>query len=348
MFLINAAATTVAILIVLAIYFWLERQELRSTWGDVRYGLWMHLARAGLLRLKEPPDPKNWRPHLLVLSGAPTRRWHLIDLATSLTHNRALLTVSTVLPEHVSTVRVRKMETAIGDYLRRRGVRSLVRVAAAPNPFEGSIRLVETYGLGALVPNTVLLGDSERDDLRAAYCAMIAHFYHAQRNTAIIRYDNERGFGKRQRIDVWWGGLKKNGSLMMILSYLLRTSLSWRSAEVRVKMVVPDESAAAEAYQNLDHILDRIRTGAVPEVLVAGGRSFDEILHTASEDADLVFLGLAEPDSPAIKGDYVAYYERMQHRLAGLPTTVLVLAAEDLAFGEVLMEQDELLTNTDT
>jgi hypothetical protein len=83
-------------------------------------------------------------------------------------------------------------------------------------------------------------------------------------------------------------------------------------------------------------------------VLVAGGRSFDEILHTASEDADLVFLGLAEPDSPAIKGDYVAYYERMQHRLAGLPTTVLVLAAEDLAFGEVLMEQDELLTNTDT
>lgn len=48
-----------------------------------------------------------------------------------------------------------------------------------------------------------------RVDLRAAYCAMIAHFYHAQRNTAIIR--------------------------------------------------------------NLEHILERIRTGAVPEVLLKQG-----------------------------------------------------------------------------
>ncbi|MDX1430695.1 MAG: Na-K-Cl cotransporter, partial [Rhodothermales bacterium] len=65
MFLINPAATTVAIIIVVLIYFWLERKELRSEWGDVRRGIWMSLTRTGLMRIGDTPDPKNWRPHFL-------------------------------------------------------------------------------------------------------------------------------------------------------------------------------------------------------------------------------------------------------------------------------------------
>ena len=336
MFLINPAATTAATIIVTVIFLWLERQELHSAWGDVRRGIWMNLTRAGLLRLDARPDAKNWRPHLVVFSGAPTRRWHLIDFASSLSHNRAILTVSSVLPrENVTPERTAAMETTIREYLLKNGVQALVRVVAAPNPYVGAERLVELYGLGALVPNTVLLGDSENAERRAAFCEMIAHFYEARRNTLIIRHNEERGFGRRRRIDVWWGGMKKNGSLMMILAYLLRTSLHWRGAEVRIKMVTPTAEASVVAHHNLERVLQEVRTGAVPDVLVADGRPFDEILHESSRDADLVFLGMAEPHE-----DYVAYYERLQRRVVGLPTTVFVLGAEDLSFGEVLLPQE--------
>ncbi|MEM8805723.1 MAG: amino acid permease, partial [Cyanobacteria bacterium P01_G01_bin.38] len=81
MFLINAVATVMAALIVLGVYLWLERQEIRTTWGDVRQGIWLSLLRVGLFNIDDSPDPKNWRPHLLVLSGAPTKRWHLIEMA---------------------------------------------------------------------------------------------------------------------------------------------------------------------------------------------------------------------------------------------------------------------------
>ncbi|HSG81342.1 MAG TPA: Na-K-Cl cotransporter, partial [Gemmatimonadota bacterium] len=163
MFLINAVATLAAAVIVIGIFVWLQRREMQTAWGDVRRGIWMALTRAGLLRIDSPTDTRNWRPHILVLSGAPTSRWHLIDLASSLTHNRGLITVSSVLAEEsVTHDRLYDMEATIREYLLRRGVPSLVRVVTAPDPFSGAERLVSAYGLGSVTPNTVLLGDSEQ------------------------------------------------------------------------------------------------------------------------------------------------------------------------------------------
>ena len=141
MFLVNAAATVVAILVVLGIYVWLERRELQSAWGDVRRGIWLALTRAGLLRLRTTRDPKNWRPHLLVLSGSPTRRWYLIRFADWLSDRRALVTVASVITdENVTLDRQRAMEAMIHDYLGRRGVEALIRLIRAPDPYEGAQR----------------------------------------------------------------------------------------------------------------------------------------------------------------------------------------------------------------
>lgn len=70
-------------------------------------------------------------------------------------------------------------------------------------------------------------------------------------------------------------------------------------------------------------------------MIVAEGCPFDEILRTASADADLVFLGMAAPDGDS-EGAFETYYARLRERTAGLPSTVFVLAAEEIAFGQVL------------
>lgn len=338
MILVNALATVIAVIFVIGVFAWLERRALRTAWGDVRQGLWMTATRAGLLRLRNRPDPKNWRPHILVLSGAPRKRWHLVDFASALTHNQALMSVGTVVPEDMTTSeRRRSMEDNIQEYLVKRGVQSLVRTISAPDSFDGAERLVEAYGMGALVPNTILLGDSDDPEHHARYCRMIERFHKAERNVAIMRYNEDRGFGARKRIDVWWGGLRGNGGLMKILSYLLQTSLPWRAAEVRLKIVAPDEQAASEMERNFLPIVSQMRTGAVLDVIIREGRTFDEILHDSSRGADFIFLGLAEPEET---DDFVDYYRRIRQRTEGLPSTVLVLAAEDIAFSEVLVQQD--------
>ncbi|MGP1384927.1 MAG: Na-K-Cl cotransporter [Thainema sp.] len=345
MFLINPVATVIAAVIVLGIYIWLERRELESTWGDVRRGLWMTLVRAGILQLDNSPDPRNWRPNILVLSGAPTKRWHLIQLADFLTHNRGLVTVSSVLPSGSRNVSQQaKLESTIRDYLNRRGIQALVRLITAPEPFKGAEKLVETYGFGPLVPNTILLGDTENEASRDRYCQMITSFHRAQRNVVIFRenpdapLDNDKP-GRNRRIDVWWGGLQHNGGLMVILADLLRTSWKWRGAEIQLKLVAPNSMAAEAAETNLESMAKSLRVEATSKVLVAEGRTFDEILQESSQNADLVFLGMATPqDDLGQSENYCHYYQQVQQRTADLPTTVLVLAGQNVAFSEILQK----------
>jgi len=336
MFLINAMATMLAFIFVIAIFTWLQRREMKSAWGDVGKGIWMALIRAGLMRISVDTEAKTWRPNPLVLSGAPTKRWHLIDFANSITHNRGILTIATVLSGiNISPERQKKMEEHIRDFLSKRSIQGLVRVISAPNAFDGAEDLVKSYGLGTLVPNTIILGDSENNELRQQYCNMISHFHDLNRNIVIIHDNKVSIFGEHKKIDLWWGGLKGNGGLMMILAYLLQSSRNWWDAEVTVKMMVPDEKAAIDARKNLSEIIKKLRTGAKWEVIVSNGKSFKRVLHESSGNADLILMGMADPDE-----NFVNYYEKIQKRLENLPTTVMVLAGEEISYGEVLMQQD--------
>ena len=336
MFLIDAVATVFAAIIVSAIYIWLQRRELETTWGDVRRGMWMALISQGIFQVEEQDDTKNWRPHILVLSGAPQKRWSLIELADGFSHNRSLMTVSSVLPSGSRDLKQQqKLEKTIRDYLQKRGVRALVRIVTADDPFEGAVRLVETYGLGPLVPNTVVMGDSEQPERRESFCNAIAEIHASQRNLVIFHENQKQGFGFRRSIDVWWGGLQSNGSLMLLLAYLLRTDINWRNARIYLKLVVSDRAGAAAAKDNLNKLSKNLRIDVIPKVIVADGRSFDEILQQSSRNSDLVFLGMAQPSA-----NFTQYYEKLQTRVADLPSTIFVLAAPEFAIGEVLTSDE--------
>src|SRR6056297_114956 len=336
MFLIKAIATTVAFVFVIIIFLWLQNRELQTAWGDVRKGLWMALIRAGLMRIKTDTNAKTWRPNPLVLSGAPKKRWHLIEFANAITHNRGILTIATVIPgKDIQPQRLYKLEESIRDVLAKRSIQALTRVVSAENPFTGSQELVKSYGLGALVPNTIILGDSENEKIRKDYCQMVSYFHELKRNVVIIRDKENDVFGRKKKIDLWWGGIKGNGGLMMILAYLLQNSRNWWDATVTVKMVVPEASAVRAAEENLQSMVQRLRMGAECEVLCADNRSFPEVLRSSSGEADLIFMGMATPDDR-----FVSYYENSQNVLEGLPTTILVLAGREISFGEVLMQQE--------
>ncbi len=336
MFLINAVATIAALAVVIGVFVWLQRRGLAGTWGDVRNGMWLALVRMGLLRMGERNDARNWRPHPLVLAGDPKRRWPLIDFANAITHNRGLVTVASVLPEKAaSSGRQAEAEARVEEYLAKRGVEAFVRLVTAPDPFTGAKRLVEAYGFGRLVPNTVILGTSEHEERRDRFCEMIESFHRKKRNVVLIRDPDRVGFGDRQTIDVWWGGLQANGGLMLLLAYLLRTNVEWDNAEVRLKLAVRTREAGKEARRNLEALLEDLRIGEVRlDIIVAGDRPFPEVLKLASADADIVFLGMAAPEE-----DFRAYYDRLQEMSEGLPPTAFVLADGTLAFSEVLVDR---------
>ncbi|MEM8807019.1 MAG: amino acid permease [Cyanobacteria bacterium P01_G01_bin.38] len=332
MFLINPVATVIAGVTVAIIFLWIQRRELKSTWGDARRGVWMLLLRTSLFRLGHYSDTKNWRPNMLVLSGAPMRRWELIELANTLSHNRGLFTVTSILPSGSRNVlQQAEMEQTINKYLSERGVQALVRVLTAPDPFEGARRLVEIYGLGPLVPDTILLGDNQKLENRDRYCQFITQLHANQRNVLIFRDDVEQRYCQYRRIDLWWGGLHANGALMLIIAELLRDDISWRNAEIHLKLVVDNEEAAPAAKANLNELTQNLHIDAIAHILIAEGQPFEQILYESSSQADMVILGLAEPTEK-----FRQYYDSIQKRITKLPPTILVLAAPDFAFADIL------------
>ena len=334
MFLINPIATIVAALIVLVIYFWLQRRQLQTTWGDARKGVWMTLLRTGILQLNAEADHKNWRPNILILSGAPTKRWSLIEFADVLTQNRGLITVSSVLPIGSRTVRQQsKMEETIREYIEKQGVQALVRLVTAPSLFAGASQLLETYGIGALIPNTFLLGASSNLEHRESHCKLITKIHRSQRNILILKENGEYTFGFRRQVDVWWGGLNNNGGLMLLLAYLLSSNADWDNAQINLKLVVADESGVQSARENVNSVVEGLRLGVEVKVIVGNERSFPQILRETSKQADLIFLGLPEP-----KANFREDYDRLMSWTEELPTTILVLAASDYDYEEVLTE----------
>lgn len=335
MVLINPTATIIALAFVALLFVVLKKGQLESSWGNVGRGVRIAIIRANLIRLSEDNDSKNWRPNPIVLAGSPTKRWHLIEFANNFTRKQGILTVASVLSESKRDIgHLLNIKQNIKEFMSKRGVEGLVKVIDAKDRFKGVTNLVLHYGLGALKPNTVIVGESQSEEFRDDFCGMISRFYQMKRNVLIVhKGKEEEPFGKRRRIDVWWGGLKGNGGLMMILSHLLSQSLDWRQATIYIKMVVEDEKAVPSAKQNLEKLLHDIRIVAKADVIAMNGKSFDEILVASSNTADLVFLGMAKPDE-----NFTAYYSNMQKRVKNLPTTIMALAAQDVSFGEVLIK----------
>jgi amino acid transporter len=334
MFLINALATLMAFLVITVIFVWLKRRKIKATWGGLGRGIFSSIIRYALFQLEKESNAKSWRPNIIVLSGSLAKRWRLVELADDITNGNTLFTVTTIVSESkVPQEKVKDFENRILDFLANKNVQALVRVVRAPDPFSGAIHMVNSYGLGQLVPNTILLGDTRENRNLHPYSEMIRHFFKSKKNLIIVQDEGDIGFKKKKVIDIWWGGLKRNGSLMIILAYLLKNSREWQQAVVNVKMVVPNKEAYAGAKENLDRIFEQMRTGFNYQILIAEGRNFWEIMAEESKKSDLIMMGLAVPEE---EGAFEDYYVTLKERTKSLPTKVFVLAGQEVAFDQVL------------
>lgn len=122
---------------------------------------------------------------------------------------------------------------------------------------------------------------------------------------------------------------------MLVLAHLLQGAHEWNDPEIRLTMIVDSEEAVPRVRENIEEMLAGIRIASVRlRILPSRGRAFPEILHEASVGADLVMMGMREPDE-----DFREYYERLQETTRGMPTTLFVLASEALEFAEILVEE---------
>jgi hypothetical protein len=121
------------------------------------------------------------------------------------------------------------------------------------------------------------------------------------------------------KIDIWWRS-GPNGSLLVILAYLLTLNWHWQYATLRIfRLVGPDENDT-KAQAELDALIEAGRVEAETKVL--HGQELRHAVYEHSRGSDAVFMGYTPPD----EDDAVRDWETMDYVTAGLPTTILVMS----------------------
>ena len=210
MLMIDTGATFVALFVSALVYHAVQRRELISRWGDVRYGVLVMIARVSLEALsRREPHARAWNPNVLVLTGTPSTRWHLVVIGRAMAGDNGLLTIATVIPDAagVRDERVEAIRGSIEHYLESQQVPALVKVETDRDVADGLISLVKSYGFGPLVPNTVLLGKAETPADPERHAELLSVVQRRGRNLVVVHEAEDLPVLEHaSRIDIWWRG----------------------------------------------------------------------------------------------------------------------------------------------
>ena len=331
MFLISPLACAAAIVLELALYLFLRRRAFRKRWGDVRAGLWMALTRFSLLQLrKHSSDPRNWRPNILLFSGDISKRMNLVRLASWFNQDRGVVTACQLLIGELNEMydQIEKERQAMEKKLDEEGLVVFGEVNVIPEFESGVISVAQANGIAGLQANTVMFGWTEKQRRLQVILRLMRALTLCGKNTIIARINWAHEPGQDKRIDIWWRGKQNNGDLMLLLAYLLSLNPEWRDAKILVRSVVETEAQRESMAAGLAALIPEARIQAETEVIVKPkDQTVIKVMHNLSKDADIVFLGLREPNI----GRELQYAKRLVTLASGFRTTIFVRNAGEFA-----------------
>jgi amino acid transporter len=328
MFLIDWVWASVAILGMGCVYLYISQKEVETRWGDLHRGLLFERTRKNLLKLeKELHHPKNWRPIILAFSGASWERPQLAVYGHWFTAGHGVLTLGYVIQGDVENrlERLQSQERILNAFIQDQKLEAFPAVVVAPTISAGMESLVQTHGLGALRPNTVLIGWPNNAGKIVPFSTILRSVHALERSVVAMRF-SESALELEPRtvplgtIDVWWRG-NQNGELMLLLAHLLAQNQRWRSRPIRLLRMIENEAGRGEVLSHLEGLIDNARIVATPHVVVS--ENAVAAIQATSRSAAIVFMGMAVPE----EGEGEEFHKRMTDLAGELSRVVFVKSA---------------------
>ena len=336
MLAINISAGLIAMAILFGLYQYLKRTSGPARWADSRRSYHLQRIRKNLLAAAEEPEhPRDWRPQLLVFSHDAHRRERLLQFAEWLESDTGFATVVRILEgEGPQMLKLREeAENELRRDVVNYGSEAFPLVIVAPSLIQGIHTLVQAYGIGPLKVNTILLNWFRRERPQRLgireilYGRRIKTAFRLGCNIIVLKTNEEEWEGlqtiptQERRIDVWWWD-DASSHLMLLLAHLATRTKAWGEARIRVlapSVDHPTEETMAEFRRKLEEV----RIEAEPEIVFNANMSN---IIAYSQNASLVFLPFR------LKGNQPLdpFDNPVEQILSDLPTTALVLAAEDI------------------
>lgn len=297
MFLIDQIATTVALTVIVVIYSYFARKNLKKNWGDIRKGFWASVIEIGLANFhKYQEHPRNFRPHLALLENERRGRRALLDLASLLIGKNGIVSDYVFVNEPASG-------TADPAAEELRNFRTLLLESDFPFVYpeiiltdgdrNAHLIALQADGIGSFKANTVV------SDFYTDNRSLEEHFVNLRRFVAmnknvILQKAGEEGHVYEDRIDVWLSGFKANISMLLMIPFLISRSQAWSNTRICLRMIVHNEEQREKAAHNINQILKHARINAEAVVMCISGDGEavtpePELMHSGEQRTQNVF-----------------------------------------------------------
>ena len=346
MLLINPAVGIVAMVSELVLWLALSRRERKSGWGDARRGLYETLIRWALVRLaRHPMTPRNWRPHVLVFVDDIHTELDLVRYGDWFSQGRGVVTVCKLLVGDLMAdpPELGDRREEMRELLASEGVVAFPEVDIVKDLVDGIVEVTQANGIAGISSNIVLLGWPSNPELQVDFLRAMRRLEILKKSLIFARIRPRLLYprvGAERRILVWWGGLQRNGDLMLLLTFLLTRNSSWRGAKVHIMSLATTPLIQQKNENFLEELVAEIRIDAEIRVLLKDpDEKVAEVIRRESRDAEVVMLGLATPE----RGKEAEYAQRLEALTEGLPNVFFVKNAS-LFVGDLVTPEVETKT----
>ena len=287
MLLIDPVFSIIAIIIIMAIYIWLEKQGLEANWGDIRGGLFLALAeRASRIARKFPRHHITWKPDLLLPIDDPKVWAGSLLFIRSVTHPAGSIFAFTVKND-----KVEETQNDLTDLLlpiRHEGILVNCTVIEDNEFVHGAKLVIQTLKAGTFQPNILFLtlGRNGEKDNQLAELVQQANRY--ELGTIILRQHPRTAFGLQKNVNLWLRDKSPNWHLAMLIT--LQLQLNWEG-KINLVTVTENDSDEKKLYQFLDRLNDQARLPSMTEYHVIKG-NFKDALKSAPR-VDVNIFGMA-------------------------------------------------------
>lgn len=329
MLLINPVWAATAAVLMVGIYKYLQRQELKVSWGDVVSGSMFENIRRDLLRLEDHRyHEKNWRPSVIAMGTGGAERLPLAVLGRRLAGPHGLLMLGQVLTDKTEEMLERHegVQKAIRKLISDNDLDAFPAITFAPDLNSGVSSLIQCSGIGAIRPNMVLFGWSDDAEAQAGFEENIQTVVRLGRSVAVSRMKpapEDPWSVPTGTFDIWWQGQGPNGHLMLLLAYVLCGNPDLRNRKIRLIRMLPSEAGREETLEHLKLLASEVRIPC--EGVVVTGSDFRTAVQRESERAALVLVGMANPCEAA-----PGYLARLGNQVGDLPNVLFVYSAGDM------------------
>lgn len=303
MFKLNTAAMFGAFLIIAILFFFLTKKQINLGFSNIWQGVYAEIVRRSLFKIgKRESDQRNWRPNILLFSGAANQREYLVDFGSKLVGRLGLISnfnvveskEGQVIPKSEQMVGVRGKENGQEAY---RGV--FARQYYHKNVYEGMANIAETYGFSGIEPNTILIGWARGQRAENEFVPLLYKLKQLDINLLVMDYEKQRKFGNRQSIDIWWEGTGRNLSFILTMIRFLTSTDEWLNADIR--MIVHTSSIDTdgnELLRNLNNLMEEFRLAIEIKTIntLLDSRPLYELIKSESAETDLIFTELPDID----------------------------------------------------